>query len=113
MGIRRILDAYSREGLAISSVRKGEGDPGGSAGDGISAALRELAAFGRHVYGAGRGIPAIRSEEELAIELLTAKGVYLLPGRFYDFPSGGFLVVSLITPSTDFAQGVANALTVF
>ena len=56
-------------------------------------------------------VPAIRSGDELAIELLTAKGVYLHPGHFYDFPSDGSLVVSLITPGTDFAQGMANALT--
>jgi aspartate/methionine/tyrosine aminotransferase len=56
-------------------------------------------------------VPAIRSDEELAIELLSAKGVYLHPGHFYDFSSVGILVVSLITPGTDFAQGIANALT--
>jgi aspartate/methionine/tyrosine aminotransferase len=56
-------------------------------------------------------VPATRSDEDLAIELLTAKGVYLHPGHFYDFPSDGFLVVSLITAGADFAQGMAHALT--
>jgi alanine-synthesizing transaminase len=56
-------------------------------------------------------VPATRSGEDLVIELVTAKGVYLHPGHFYDFPSDGSLVVSLITPSTDFAQGMAIALT--
>ena len=56
-------------------------------------------------------VPAIRSDEDLALELLTSKGVYLHPGHFYDFPSHGFLVVSLIAQSKDFALGTANALT--
>ena len=56
-------------------------------------------------------VPATRSGEDLVIELLTAKGVYLHPGHFYDFPSDGSLVISLITPGTHFAQGMANALT--
>jgi alanine-synthesizing transaminase len=55
-------------------------------------------------------VPATRSGEDLVIELLTAKGVYLHPGHFYDFPSDGSLVVSLITPGTDFEHGMANAL---
>ncbi len=33
--------------------------------------------------------PATRSDEDLAIELLTAKGVLVHPGHFYDFPSDG------------------------
>ncbi len=56
-------------------------------------------------------VPATRSDEELALALLTAKGVYLHPGHFYDFPSGGFLIVSLITPTAEFAQGAAELLT--
>jgi alanine-synthesizing transaminase len=55
-------------------------------------------------------VPATRSDEDLALDLLTATGVYLHPGHFYDFPSGGFLVASLITSSAEFAQGVANSL---
>jgi alanine-synthesizing transaminase len=55
-------------------------------------------------------VPAIRSDEDLALELLTSKGVYVHPGHFYDFPSDGFLVVSLITQGKDFASGMANAL---
>ncbi len=56
-------------------------------------------------------VPATRSDEDLALELLTEKGVYVHPGHFYDFPSEGFLVVSLITQGPDFAQGMVNALT--
>ena len=53
-------------------------------------------------------IPAIRSDEDLALELLTAKSVYVHPGHFYDFPTDGFLVVSLITPETIFSKGITG-----
>jgi alanine-synthesizing transaminase len=56
-------------------------------------------------------VPAIRSDEELALELLDSKGVYLQPGHFYDLPSEGYLVVSLITEGKEFSQGMTNALT--
>ena len=48
-------------------------------------------------------VPATRSDEELAIELLNQKNIYVHPGHFYDFPSEGFLIVSLITPEEEFA----------
>jgi aspartate/methionine/tyrosine aminotransferase len=53
-------------------------------------------------------VPAIRSDEDLALELLTAKSVYVHPGHFYDFPSDGFLVVSVITPETIFSRGITG-----
>jgi alanine-synthesizing transaminase len=55
-------------------------------------------------------VPAIRSDEELALELLASKDVYVHPGHFYDFPSDGFLVVSLITMTSEFSQGIASTL---
>src|SRR6266446_1762521 len=42
-------------------------------------------------------VPATRSDEDLAIELLATQGLYVHPGHFYDFPLEGYLVVSLIT----------------
>ncbi len=51
-------------------------------------------------------VPATRTDEELAIELLVGKGVYVHPGHFYDFPSEGFVIVSLIATLQDFASGV-------
>jgi aspartate/methionine/tyrosine aminotransferase len=51
-------------------------------------------------------IPATRSDEDLAIELLEKRDVYLHPGHFYDFPKDGYLVVSLITPMQDFSEGL-------
>ena len=58
-------------------------------------------------------VPATRSDEDLAIELLTTKDVYVHPGHFYDFPADGFLVVSLITPEQQFAEGIRRVLTMF
>ena len=58
-------------------------------------------------------VPATRSDEELAIELLNQKNVYVHPGHFYDFPSDGFLIVSLITREEDFAKGVKLLLEIF
>ncbi|HTS12202.1 MAG TPA: pyridoxal phosphate-dependent aminotransferase [Candidatus Limnocylindrales bacterium] len=58
-------------------------------------------------------VPATRSDEDLAISLLASRNVYLHPGHFYDFPSDGYLVVSLITPESDFAQGIDSLLRSF
>ena len=51
-------------------------------------------------------VPLTGSDEDLALELLNARGVYLHPGHFYDFPADGYLVVSLITPELPFAAGI-------
>jgi alanine-synthesizing transaminase len=55
-------------------------------------------------------IPATRTDEELAIELLEKHDVYLHPGHFYDFPGEEYLVVSLITREQDFSEGVRRTL---
>ncbi len=55
-------------------------------------------------------VPTTRSDEDLALELLAAKNVYVHPGHFYDFPCDGYLVVSLISPEPEFAQGVHHLL---
>jgi len=53
-------------------------------------------------------VPAIRSDEDLAVRLLTIKGVYIHPGHFYDFPADEFLVVSAITPVVSFSKGISG-----
>jgi alanine-synthesizing transaminase len=58
-------------------------------------------------------VPRTRSDEDLAIELLTRKNVYVHPGHFYDFPSDSYVVVSLITPETDFAEGIRLLPSIF
>lgn len=58
-------------------------------------------------------VPAIRPDEDLAVDLLEKSGVYVHPGHFYDFASDGYLVVSLITPERDFAEGIRRVLARF
>ena len=55
-------------------------------------------------------IPATSSDEEQATRLLTQHGVYVHPGHFYDFASEGYLVIGLITPEADFAEGMKRLL---
>ncbi|MFZ0211094.1 MAG: pyridoxal phosphate-dependent aminotransferase [Candidatus Acidiferrales bacterium] len=58
-------------------------------------------------------VPATRADEDLAIELLTARGIFVHPGHFYDFAQDGYLVVSLITPCAEFAEGMRLLLAAF
>jgi alanine-synthesizing transaminase len=55
-------------------------------------------------------VPVTRSDEDLAIELVQKKSLLVHPGHFYDFPSDGYLVLSLITPEQEFAEGIGKAL---
>ena len=55
-------------------------------------------------------VPVTQSDEELAIEILRKRSVLVHPGHFYDFPSDGYLVVSLITLPQNFRQGIAQVL---
>jgi alanine-synthesizing transaminase len=57
-------------------------------------------------------VPVIRSDEDLAIELLHQTSVLIHPGHFYDFPSDGYLIVSLLTPPTEFGEGIKKMLDV-
>ena len=55
-------------------------------------------------------VPRTRSEEQWALDLLENHDVLVQPGFFYDFASEAFLVLSLLTPSQVFQQGVARVL---
>ena len=55
-------------------------------------------------------VPATRPDEELAIELLERRGVYVHPGHFYDFAGDGYLVLSLIASEAEFREGVEAML---
>ncbi len=58
-------------------------------------------------------VPVTRSDEDLTIELLNTQGIYLHPGHFYDFPTDGCLIVSLITPAEEFDEGIKRLPSVF
>lgn len=55
-------------------------------------------------------VPAMQTDEELAIALLTQRGVHLHPGHFYDFSKPGHVVLSLIVPEELFAEGIRRVL---
>jgi aspartate/methionine/tyrosine aminotransferase len=55
-------------------------------------------------------VPVTQTDEELAVALLRQKSVLVHPGHFYDFPSDGYLVLSLITPRIEFAEAVQRVL---
>lgn len=57
-------------------------------------------------------VPALQSDEDLAIDLLRKVAVLVHPGHFYDFPTDGYLVLSLITPPEEFREGVSRILSV-
>jgi alanine-synthesizing transaminase len=58
-------------------------------------------------------MPAILTDEEVTLDLLEKKGVYVHPGHFYDFPSDGYLIVSLIVPRREFPEGIKRLLSIF
>ena len=55
-------------------------------------------------------VPALGTDEDLAIDLVRKMGVIVHPGHFYDFAGEGHLVLSLITEPEAFREGVARLL---
>jgi alanine-synthesizing transaminase len=54
--------------------------------------------------------PRIRSEEEWVLTLLAEDNVLVQPGFFFDFEKEAFLVLSLLTPSEMFGEGIRRVL---
>jgi alanine-synthesizing transaminase len=54
--------------------------------------------------------PRIHSEEDWVLTLLQQDNVLVQPGYFYDFENEAFLVLSLLTPSEIFGEGVQRIL---
>lgn len=55
-------------------------------------------------------VPAVRSEEAMALELLEQERILVHPGYFYDFPREGFLVLSLLPAEAAFAEALPRLL---
>jgi len=55
-------------------------------------------------------VPSVESEEELVLDLLHQDGVLTHPGYFFDFPRESYLVVSLLAPEAQFADGLDRIL---
>ncbi len=53
-------------------------------------------------------VPETRTDEEWALRLVEAHGVYVQPGYFFDMHRGAHLVVSLLTPEADLREGLAR-----
>lgn len=51
-------------------------------------------------------VPAVRSEEELVLDLLEAHDLLVQPGYFYEFPFEAFLVASLLPPPEVFQEAL-------
>jgi alanine-synthesizing transaminase len=55
-------------------------------------------------------VPVTQSDEDLAIKILRSCYVLVHPGHFYDFSQDGYLILSLITPTDHFREGVGRIL---
>jgi alanine-synthesizing transaminase len=55
-------------------------------------------------------VPVTQSDEDLAIDLLRETSVMVHPGHFFDFPSDGYLILSLLTPPAEFRKGIEKVL---
>ncbi len=55
-------------------------------------------------------VPATRSEERLALELLQDDRVLVHPGYFFDFPHEAFVIVSLLARPEDFITGLRRLI---
>ncbi|MBI5091043.1 MAG: pyridoxal phosphate-dependent aminotransferase [Candidatus Hydrogenedentes bacterium] len=52
----------------------------------------------------------VEPEDTVVVTLLRDAGVYIHPGQFFGFEGGCHLVVSLLTPEQDFAEGCARVV---
>jgi aspartate/methionine/tyrosine aminotransferase len=55
-------------------------------------------------------VPALRSDEQWAADLVTRAGVLVHPGYFFDLRGGTFLVVSLLPDPTIFVEAVRRTI---
>jgi aspartate/methionine/tyrosine aminotransferase len=53
-------------------------------------------------------LPRTRSEEAWALSLLEEDSVYVHPGAFFDFREEAYVIVSLLTPEPELAEGIAR-----
>lgn len=55
-------------------------------------------------------LPALQSEEDWVLSLLRERSVLVQPGFFYDFAREAYVVVSLLTPEAELAEGLERLL---
>jgi alanine-synthesizing transaminase len=55
-------------------------------------------------------VPAVMGGDELAIRIMERERVVVHPGHFYGFDGDGWIVLSLLPPLVEFAEGIARLL---
>lgn len=55
-------------------------------------------------------VPALMSGDALAIRLMEQERVVVHPGHFYGFDGDGWIVLSLLPPTAEFAEGIARLI---
>ncbi len=58
-------------------------------------------------------VPAVMSGEDMAIRLLEEQRVVVHPGYFYGFDGDGWLVLSLLPRTEEFAEGIDRLVNFF
>ena len=121
-----IADSYLSVGTPVQVALPGLLDRGAVVRTAIHDRVREnlatlRAAAGRHPscdllrteggWSAVVRVPATRSEEQLALDLLRAERILVHPGYFFGFPREAHVVVSLLPPPDVFEGAVARLLT--
>ena len=121
-GLELVDDTFLSVGTPVQAALPEILQRGGVVRDQIRARIaRNLATVRRHLaaspeiqllepsggWTAVLRVPATRSEEALALELLERHQVVVQPGYFYDFPTEAWLVVSLLVEPDAFARGLA------
>ena len=55
-------------------------------------------------------VPATSSSEDWATAILRETGVLTHPGRFFDFQSEAYLVISLLSPHSELVEGMERLI---
>jgi aspartate/methionine/tyrosine aminotransferase len=116
-----VADSYLSVGTPVQAALPALLASGASVRDAIRARLEvNVAAARRHLavspaiqllepaggWTAALRVPATRSEDALAMDLLERHHVVVQPGYFYDFPHEAWLIVSLLVEPEVFARGM-------
>jgi aspartate/methionine/tyrosine aminotransferase len=100
---RRLLEKVAR---CARDGRDARNAP--DAGEALTPGCRVLPSEGG--WSAVLEVPPLESEEDLVVDLVEDDGVLAHPGYFFDFPRECYLVVSLLVPESQFADGTDRVL---
>lgn len=118
-----VLDAYLSVGTPVQLALPALLEAGRTIAEAIRARTRaNLAAVRRILAPASQAtildveggwyvtirVPETMNDEEWAVSLVTEDAVHVLPGFFFDMDRGAHLVVSLLTPERELAEGMSR-----